>query len=61
MGVQIYRFVDLPTIPELAVLAHQNKSITTSDLLTLFIEYQRKIEDPRLLQNLQIVNNTTLQ
>jgi plastocyanin len=57
-GVLFYRFVDLQTMPELAALARENKSITTNDLLALFIEFQRKVQDPRLFQDLEIVNNT---
>jgi hypothetical protein len=57
VGVELFRFVDLHTRSELVALARQNKSITTSDLLALFIEDIRKIQDPQLLQNLQIVNN----
>ena len=61
VGFQLYRFVDLQARPELAVLADQNKTITTSDLLALFIDYQRKVPDPNMLLNFGIVNNTDIE
>jgi hypothetical protein len=33
VGIVFYRFIDLHTRPELAALIHENKSITTSDLI----------------------------
>jgi len=59
-AVAIFRFVDLHTRPEFAVLVRENRSITTSDLLALFFDLERTIEDPRLFQNLEIVNNTDI-
>lgn len=56
--VEILRFADLHTIPEFSALVRENKSITTSDLLAYYLEYQRKTQDPRLFQSLEIVNNT---
>jgi len=56
--VDILRFADLHNIPEFSALVRENKSITTSDLLAYYLEYQRKTQDPRLFQSLEIVNNT---
>ncbi|MDQ5842438.1 MAG: hypothetical protein M3286_03010, partial [Thermoproteota archaeon] len=58
--VEILRFADLRTIPEFSALRRENKSITTSDLLAYYLEYQRKTQDPRLFQSLEIVNNTDM-
>ncbi len=58
--VEILRFADLRTIPEFSALTRENKSITTSDLLAYYLEYQRKTQDPRLFQSLEIVNNTDI-
>ena len=60
VGVEFFRFVDLDAKPELAVLARENKSITTSDLMALFFEYERKNVDPYLFQKFEIVNNTDI-
>ena len=60
VGVTFYKFVDLHSRPELSALARQNKSITTSDLLALYFDYQRKFQAPGFFQNLQIVNNTDI-
>jgi hypothetical protein len=47
-------------ISEFSALIRENKSITTSDLLAFYLEYQRKTQDPRLFQGLEIVNNTDI-
>jgi hypothetical protein len=56
--VDILRFADLHTVPEFSALVRENKSITTSDLLAYYLEYQLKTQDPRLFQSLEIVNNS---
>ena len=56
--VDILRFADLHTVPEFSALVRENKSITTSDLLAYYFEYQLKTQDPRLFQSLEIVNNS---
>lgn len=61
VAVELYRFIDLPIRLELAELADQNKTITTSDLLALFIDFQRKVQDPNMLVNFRIVNNTDIE
>jgi plastocyanin len=56
--LQVFRFVDLQTRPELAVLASQNRSITTSDLVALYIQHLRESESADAVQGLQIANDT---
>jgi plastocyanin len=56
--IAAFRFVDLSSRPELAVLARENRSVITSDLLALYIEHLRKTESPELLQGLRIVEDT---
>jgi hypothetical protein len=58
VDVEAFRFVDLQTRPELAVLASQNRSVTTSDLVALYIEYLRETQPQEALEGLQIVNDT---
>ena len=58
--VESLRFADLRMISEFSALIRENKSITTSDLLAFYLEYQRKTQDPRLFQGLEIVNNTDI-
>ncbi len=58
--VDILRFADLHTVPEFSALVRENRSITTSDLLAYYLQYQRKTQDPRLFQSLEIVNNTDI-
>jgi hypothetical protein len=40
---ELYRFINLQDRPELAVLLQQGESITTDDLLAVFIDYQRNV------------------
>ena len=58
VDVEAFRFVDLQTRPELAALASQNRSVTTSDLVALYIEYLRETQPQEALEGLQIVNDT---
>jgi hypothetical protein len=58
VGFQVFRFVDLQTRPELAALASQNRSITTSDLAALYIQFVRESESAEATQGLQIANDT---
>jgi hypothetical protein len=44
VGIVFYRFIDLHTRPELAALIHENKSITTSDLLAIYIDYNLQLQ-----------------
>ncbi|MDQ3966760.1 MAG: hypothetical protein M3275_00010 [Thermoproteota archaeon] len=54
------RFVDLQSKPEIAALARENRSITTSDLLALYLDYYRSFSDPQFFEGFEIVNNTDI-
>jgi plastocyanin len=64
-SVMIIRFADLQSRPEFAVLARENKSITTSDLLAYFIQFfenNYNARNFRLSQDIdKVVNVTDLQ
>jgi plastocyanin len=54
------RFVDLQSRPEIAALARENRSITTSDLLALYLDYYRSFSDPQFFEGFEIVNDTDI-
>lgn len=54
------RFVDLQSKPEIAALARENRSITTSDLLALYLDYYRSFSDPQFFEGFEIVNDTDI-
>jgi hypothetical protein len=59
VGIVFSRFVDLQTIPEIAALARENRSISTSDLLAVYLDYQRKI-NPQVFESFEMVNDTDI-
>jgi parvulin-like peptidyl-prolyl isomerase len=60
--VSIIRFPDLQSKPEFSAFAHENKSISISDLLTYLIQFQElhfNFTNFRLLKNIDRVVNVT--
>lgn len=54
------RFVDLQSIPEIAALARENRSISTSDLWAVYLDYQRSFQDSQFFEGFEIVNDTDI-
>jgi hypothetical protein len=61
-AVDIYRYSDLRSRPEFAVLERENKSVTTSDFLAYIIQKDKEelnITEHKLLKNIDRVVNVT--
>lgn len=61
---QLYRFLNLQDRPELAVFVQQGEPILTDDLLTLYIDYQRRnmtFDGPYAYQNIQLVTDEDIE
>lgn len=56
---ELFRFINLQDRPELAALLQEGESITTDDLLAVFIDYYRNytFNDPYVYQSIQLVTN----
>jgi hypothetical protein len=56
---ELFRFINLQDRPELAALLQEGESITTDDLLAVFIDYYRNVtfNDPYVYQSIQLVTN----